>query len=344
MNPNIVEAIVERHLGSTFPAIALRITQGSRLLHEIIRGEGINRNTLFDLASLTKPLATTTTFLSLCCELAISLDSPIGAFLPDLAPQLRQITPAQLMTHTAGLPPVPDIFRLFADEAQIDRGRALRRLYTLPLCARPGTKVIYSCTGYILLTRILEHLSGGPLSQTFAQMITDPAGIDGLVFHPKIAEQCAPTGYCGWRRRMLRGEVHDENARCFAGEGGNAGLFGTLEGVDRLVRAIQDGRKGVSRPIVPMEKLRLMTSCRTGSLAPRRTLGFLAAEPDAFAGGGFSENAYGHTGFTGTSVWVDPVRALRVIALTNRVHYGREKTAEPIRVFRRELHQALLIH
>ena len=318
MNQNIVEAIVERHLGSTFPAIALRITQGSRLLHEIVRGEGINRNTLFDLASLTKPLATTTAFLSLCCELSVSIDSPIGAFLPDLAPQLRQITPAQLMTHTAGLPPVPDIFRLFQDDAHIDRDQALRRLYTLPLCARPGTQVIYSCTGYILLTRILEHLSGRSLSQTFAKRITDPAGIEGLVFNPKAPQRCAPTGYCGWRKRTLRGEVHDENARCFAGEGGNAGLFGTLEGVDSLVRAIQD--EGASRPIVPMEKLRLMTSCRTGSLCPRRTLGFLAAEPDAFAGGGFSSGSYGHTGFTGTSVWVDPVRALRVIALTNRVH------------------------
>lgn len=86
-----------------------------------------------------------------------------------------------------------------------------------------------------------------------------------------------------------------------------------------------------------------MTSCRTSSLRPRRTLGFLAAEPYAFPGGGFPENSYGHTGFTGTSVWVDPIRELRVIALTNRVHYGREKTAESIRVFRRELHQTLLI-
>ena len=341
MNQQTIEAIVERHLGSTFPAIALRITQGSRLLYQIIRGEGINRNTLFDLASLTKPLATTTAFLSLCCELAISIDSPIGAFLPDLAPQLRQITPAQLMTHTAGLPPVPDIFRLFADEAQIDRGQALRRLYNLPLDARPGTRVIYSCSGYILLARILEHLSGGSLSETFAKRITDPAGIDGLVFNPKIAEQCAPTGYCGWRRRTLRGEVHDENAHCFAGEGGNAGLFGTLDGVDGLVRLIHG--EGASRPIISSEYLRLMTSCRTGSLAPRRTLGFLAAEPDAFPGGGFSPGSYGHTGFTGTSVWVDPIRELRVIALTNRVHYGREKTAESIQAFRRELHQAVLI-
>ena len=339
---NSVERIIERHLGRTFPGVALRITQGGCILHEIIRGEGIARDTLFDLASLTKPLAAAAVFLSLCRELSISIDSPIGAFLSEPASHLRTITPAQLMTHTAGLPPVPDIFRLFRDDTHIDRDRALRHLYTLPPAARPGTRVIYSCTGYILLTRIIEHLAGDSLSRTFAKLITAPAGINGLVFNPRVPEKCAPTGYCRWRGRMLRGEVHDENARCFAGEGGNAGLFGTLEGVDTLVRSIQDGLKGVSPPIIPVEYLRLMTCCRTGTLRPRRTAGFLAEEPDAFPGGGFSSDSYGHTGFTGTSVWVDPLRDLRVIVLTNRVHYGREKTADAIRVFRGELHQALL--
>ena len=342
MNIHSVETIIDNHLGRTFPAAALRISRGPLILCEIIRGEGITPQTLFDLASLTKPLAAASTFLALCGELSVSIDSPIGAFLPDTAPHLRGITLMQLMTHTAGLPPVPDIFRLFRDEAHIDREQCLRRLLSLPLQDRPGTRVIYSCSGYIILTRILEHLAGASLSRTFARLITDPAGIEGLVFNPPVPENCAPTEYCPWRGRVMRGEVHDENAYCFAGEGGNAGLFGTLEGVDSLLRSIQDGIKGIARPIIPVEYLRLMTSCRTGSLHPRRTAGFLAEEPEAFPGGGFSESSYGHTGFTGTSIWVDPVRDLRVTALTNRVHYGREKTAESIRVFRRQLHQALL--
>ena len=146
-----------------------------------------------------------------------------------------------------------------------------------------------------------------------------------------------------WRGRWIQGEVHDENAWVMGGVSGNAGLFGTLDHVAALMEMFrQEGRLG-GIPILAPETIRLMTTAQTGGIpGDPRTFGFAAQGKDVFAGQGFSKESYGHTGFTGTSVWIDPRRGLKVVILTNRVHFGREETAEKIKKFRRDFHRLFL--
>ena len=348
----MIEKLIERSLeDQTFPGIVLIVEKDGRRVLELAEGEtgygGFSRpmeaGALFDLASLTKPLATTTTFLSLCGAESIDLGRRAGDFLPDLNREASDITLTQLMTHTSGLPPIPEIFKLFRTEKEIDRQRALSHLFSIRPEVTPGTEVIYSCTGYILLTRILEKIAGCTLAEAFDRLITGPAGIADLVFNPdgETRRRCVPTEYCAWRGRMLAGEVHDENSFCLGGEGGNAGLFGTAEAVSALAELFNSEGVLAGRQLLSPEHVRMMTS-RQIDLEPARALGFLTQSGESFAGPGFSADAFGHTGFTGTSLWMDNKRGLKVVALTNRVHPGRDLTAEKIKAFRLELHRIIL--
>ncbi len=342
MNTENIKHVIQTHLAEkTFPGIVLKISRADTPVFEWMEGEGMSRRTLFDLASLTKPLATTTAFLALSEAEAIPLSSPIGKFLPQLESHLKNIRLHQLLTHSSGLPPVPEIFRLFPGEKQVDRKKALDHLFRLPLDAEPGTEIIYSCSGYIMLTRILEKISGTSLSRVFRELITSPAGISDLMFNPPEPSICAPTEFCTWRNRRIQGEVHDENSCCFGGEGGNAGLFGTVDSVDFLLKLFREEGYLNNNRILSRESVVKMTSIQSGQLHPHRAAGFLTQSSESFAGPGFSPRSYGHTGFTGTSVWVDPEMDLRVVALTNRVYSGRDETADAIKEFRLQLHQAV---
>ncbi len=348
----MIEELIEENIhDETFPGMVLIIEKDGKKIFEkcagltsVEEGRPMSPDTLFDLASLTKPLATTPTLLALLEGESLGFDRKVSYFLGDVNDRMGDITLSQLMTHTSGLPPVPEIFRLFRSESEINEEKALARLYSLIPEKEPGTEVIYSCTGYILLTQIIRKIAGCSLKSAFRRLIIEPSGIEDLLFTPgpEDKERCAPTEYCPWRKRALKGEVHDENSWCLGGEGGNAGLFGTAE----AVTAISDMflHEGVLRgkQLLKPEHAALMRTPQNGSVRPPRAFGFLTQCDDSFAGPGFSRKAFGHTGFTGTSLWIDPDRRLKVTAFTNRVHYGRDYTAEKIKKFRFDLHQAIL--
>ncbi len=345
------EKLIEESIaGGCFPGISLVVEKDGKRITAENYGQmsyddetSVSSDTLFDLASLTKPLATTPTLLALLEAEGLDTDKTLSFFLDEINEVSGSLTLHQLMTHTSGLPPVPEIFRLFKTEADIDEQKGLRHLYSLVPDLKPGTEVIYSCTGYILLAQVLRKISGMSLAEVFHKLILEPLGITDLMFKPAGGDKlrCASTEFCSWRCRQLKGEVHDENSWCLGGEGGNAGLFGTAEAVTSIADLfIHDGVLN-GRQILKPESVRKMTSTQSGGLQPSRALGFLTQSAESFAGPGFSSASFGHTGFTGTSLWIDPVMGLKVTALTNRVNFGRDNTADKIKVFRLELHSRI---
>ncbi len=335
----------------TFPGIVIVVRKNGSELFSMAKGERqiypgkeeMTKDTVFDLASLTKGLASTVVSLSVFEKEGISPCDNVGKFIPEIATETAGITLHQLFTHTSGLPPIPEIFRLFKGEGDIDRGRALDHLYSLTPVVKPGTEVIYSCTGYILLTRILERITGRTLSDLFTELVLKPGDIDQLMFNPPAGLQpVASTEYCPWRKRWLKGEVHDENSHCFKGEGGNAGLFGSASSVMKLLGLFSNKGYLNGNKILSEKSMKLMTTCQTPEMEIKRSYGFLTQNGNTMAGTGFGPEAFGHTGFTGTSVWIDPVRKMEFVVLTNRVHLGRETNGQLIIDFRKKIHSALV--
>lgn len=340
----------------TFPGIVLLVRKEGRTILSIAEGarrlypfrEEMRRDTLFDLASMTKPLATTVVALSVMESEHISPKQSIGRFLPELTGRTREITIHQLFTHTSGLPPVPEIYRLFETEDDIDREQALGHLLSLEPEREPGEQVIYSCTGYMILTQLLQRVTGETLDHLFSTLVTGPGRLRDLLFNPLkertqgLRENIAVTEHCPWRGRWIKGEVHDENSYCLGGIGGNAGLFGTAESVMEFAGLFLSGGLLNGKRILSEGSVRMMTESQTGPLSPKRAFGFLVQDTDAFAGPCFSSRAFGHTGFTGTSLWIDPELGMEAVILTNRVHHGRFVNIEKIRSFRKRIHTALV--
>ncbi|WP_104992150.1 serine hydrolase [Deinococcus sp. NW-56] len=274
----------------------------------------------WDLASLTKPLFTAREVLRGVEAGVLDLGDPLSTHLPDLAwmqeTELRTRTLRQFLTHTAGLPAWAPIYAW--GEAGTIRARLLQEPW--PVSA-PG-EVVYSDLGYLLLGTVLERVRGRPL-RDFA---LDP----GLTFTPD-PERTAATECCPWRGRVLRGETHDENAWALGGVAGHAGLFGTLAGVlsqaESLLRGGWLSPAGQAAALSPQ--------------APGRTLAFVAAQPGWSGGSLAGAGAFGHTGFTGTGLWVDPARGLAWVLLTNRVHPSRHGPFD-IQTLRRAVGNTLL--
>ena len=354
MTRNDPEALIKRALGEkVFPGIAVSVEQRGRILFRGFYGRAavlpeerpLTAGSLFGLASLTKPLVTAPVLLSLMEKEGITPEEKVGRFIPELNGVTARLSLKDLLLHTSGLPPVPELYRLFSDGDHCVKKAALERLYQIQPEITPGTEVRYSCTGYILLGLTAQALGKKPLDQLFYQLIRDPAGLKDLMFTPPEADRrrAVTEEYDPWRGRWIQGEVHDENAWVMGGVSGNAGLFGTLDDTAALMDIFrQDGRMGGSQILAP-ETVHRMTRSQTGGIpGDPRAFGFAANGKDIFAGPGFSADSYGHTGFTGTSVWVDPQRDLTIIILTNRVHYGREETADKIKAFRRDFHRLFL--
>jgi len=239
--------------------------------------------------------------------------------------------------------PEPDLYKAFADPESIDRELATARLLNETPHEPPGTSVVYSCTGYLILGVALERIYGVRLGKLFTEVVTRPAGIDDLLFNPdsRLAARSAATEYCAWRKRWIRGDVHDENSYAMGGDGGNAGLFGTARSVMSLLSLFDFHGVVHGHRLLSEEKTRLLCTSSTDTLGVRRAIGFRMQDTDAPMGEAFSRESFGHTGFTGTSVWLDPERGLKVVLLTNRVHAGREQTREAILRFRRVIHSAV---
>ena len=300
--------------------------------------EPLTPGALFDLASLTKPLATTILALIALERGLFRLGDPALAFLPGTPALGNGATIGDLLLHTSGLPAVPSLEKHFPDSSAIDREKAIYHLKNIEPASGPGLHVDYSCTGFLLLGLILEKLGQARLAALFRREIALPLGLEGgkpaagrALFMPGQQDRtnCVPTEFCSWRLRRMRGEVHDESSFCLGGDGGNAGLFADLAGTETLFGLYIDGGGLLSESTVLEAR-----TCRTEGMEQRRGLGLLLSPPAS----GWSNSTYGHTGFVGNSAWMDPENRLSAIILSNRVYYGRTKTLAKIQAFRTDFH------
>ncbi len=350
----IDEALLDR----TFPGIACGLWIDGR--QEYVRYAGftdpdkegtagntpISGKTLFDAASLTKPLATSLLVLKACEAGVIDLNGTLGQYLPRENPRARNIPIHSLLTHTSGLPAIPSIERRFPSPLSIDREAAVSELCSIQPEKGHGEAVVYSCTGYMLLGLVLERISGMLLGDLYRTEVAEPLRLPRAAFAPGIGpsgepldiKDAAATEYCGWRKKRIRGQVHDESAYCFGGHAGNAGLFVSLEDVYRTASILLEGGVSGGKRFLGENFVRDLTTDRTPKLGERRSFGFRMKEPETFTGPLWPASSFGHTGFTGTSLAVSPRQRLIAIILTNRVYYGRNETTQKIADFRTRFH------
>lgn len=307
-------------------------------------------NTIYDLASLTKPLVTTL----LCARLIklgeLTIDSSVSHYLREFERTDRQaITIRELLTHTSGLPAWKPLYIL----AEGERDRAAGVIANLDLEYKPGTRVIYSDLGFIVLGLLLERLTGKRLAQLAREEIFERLSLEHTFFNPEVALQtgiaACETGnayerdmcrqinggdYKNWREALIWGEVHDGNAYFLGGAAGHAGLFSTAQ--ETLVLANQF-LSHQSR-LLDQETCKLFGLNMTEGLEEARSIGWqLAATKDSTAGLALPPDSFGHTGFTGVTCWIDPHRERVFILLTNRTH-GRPLPFTNINSVRREFH------
>lgn len=302
-------------------------------------GPPVTPETLFDLASLTKPLAGATLAMRLVQAGELGVETPVCRNLPWFSGGGREtVTLRQLLDHSSGLPAWRPFYEALSPLPADGRAEALRHLLgSCPLEAPPGERVCYSDIGFMVLKEVVEAVAGADVRALFNAGVRGPLGLGGLMYAPDIPaeREVAATESCPWRGKTLCGEVHDDNAWCMGGVALHAGLFGTAREVARLVGHLVGcvGGAGDGSPFHPAVVSAFLTeSCGRG-----RALGFDMPSPEGSASGRyFGAGSVGHLGFTGTSFWVDPARGEGVVLLTNRVYPSRENVA--IRSFRPEVH------
>jgi len=273
-------------------------------------------DTIFDIASLTKPLGTTLAVMSLVERGAIKLDAPLGRYLKEFRPAaFSQVTIRRILTHSAGFPGIPAAGTLTGGFP-----RAARALAAKPLDYAPATGFQYSDTGFILLAEVVRRVSGDPLDRYLQRVFFKPLHLTDTTFHPSdaVLARVAPTEWGDGV--MLHGRVHDPRARQLGGVAGHAGMFSTAADLARLCRMLLDqGRLDRVRVLRP-ETVRLMWT-RSPDADGVRTLGWdMSSGFSRTMAPFFPPASVGHTGFTGTAVWLDPPTRSYMIILTNRVH------------------------
>ncbi len=278
--------------------------------------------TIYDLASLTKVVATTAMAMILVDEGALDLDKPVVDYLPlFVGPGKEKVTVRQLLTHSSGMVAYGDLYNEISGKKAY-----LERILAMDLEYEPGTRSVYSDYGMILLGEILERVAGLPMGAFLEERVYGPLGMTDTGFLPADAlrERIAPTEDDPWRGYRVRGEVHDENAHAMGGVAPHAGLFSTATDLARFLQMILNGGVFEHQRIVSRQIVEEWTR-RAGVPDSDRATGWdtKSAEKSS-AGNYFSPNSFGHLGYTGTSMWVDPERRLFVILLTNRVHPTRE--------------------
>lgn len=336
MDFSSVDSFVSDHVGRTFPAAQVEVRVRGDAIHSqafgVLDPEAQSQNrvtaaTLFDLASLSK-LFTATTMMVLVEAGLVALDQPVCALLPEFVAS-EHISFRNLLAHNSGLPPCLPLWKMEKPEER--RSAVLHSELAYPT----GSRVVYSDVGFILLGFAIEHVTGQPLNRVVYEKVTQPLGLTSLQYGPAPKELAAPTEYSDHHRRRMCGEVHDENAWSLGGIAGHAGLFGCARDIAAF------GRMFLNRgaPLLRPETVAEMTRLQSEDGAVRRGVGFALSSPDPEAASHpLSRSSFGHLGFTGTSLWMDPDRELVVACLTNRVYYGRDN-AEAMGRFRADLHR-----
>jgi CubicO group peptidase (beta-lactamase class C family) len=315
------------------PGAAVAVARWGRVVHS--KGYGhtdwdpaaarVDASTIYDLASLTKVVATTTAAMILEEEGRLALDSAVAFYLPELAATdtaKRYITVRMLLTHRGG-------FEAYAPLHHTVRGREsyLAEIARRPLKSPPGTLAVYSDWDMVLLGLVIERITGRTLDAFAAERVFRPLGMGDTGFLPdtsnealvaRIAPTEADTGAGGLGRGVLRGVVHDGNAWALGGVSGHAGLFSSLRDLSTFAQMLLNGGTYGGTRIVKAETVARWTAPQ--DIGSTRAIGWDTPAANSSAGRFFSPRSFGHTGFTGTSMWMDPERGIFVIVLTNRVN------------------------
>jgi len=348
--PNFAKtrAVIESSIQSkAFPSATLLVWKdGKVLFHESFgrltyepSARKTDTLTLYDLASLTKPLAVTLSLMKFHSEGKIRLDDSLKTFLPQTANGGKEnLTLKDLLLHQSGLIAFRRYYDCCSTETQV-----LTRIYNDTLIRRIGDTTIYSDLNFVLLGKVVEAISGKRLDQHFAETFATPLGLKNLMFVPpdSLASRIAPTEVdTHWKFSFPRPKVHDPTAAMLAGISGNAGLFGNASDILRLLLPLLNGSTQDSLHFFTLETIRLFTT--RDPKHKLRALGWdmRTNSEKTSTGKYFSMNTFGHTGFTGTSIWIDPERNLCVIFLTNRVY--PTSTNRQILSVRRALHDAII--
>src|SRR5713101_8048230 len=348
--------VIERAVADkAFPGAAAAIGYRGRIsLHAFgnlsyaANAPAVDTHTMYDIASLTKVVATTTLVAKLAegdFPVPLDLDARVERYLPEWAsgpqPEWRhQVTVRHLLTHTSGLPAFKEYWRTSKNKQD-----TLTKIFAEPLEYEPGTKEIYSDLGIILMAEIVERLTGRTLDDLAKTYIFSPLGMKDTMFRPpkKLWPWIAPTEIDNnFRHRLVQGEVHDENAFAIVGVSGHAGLFSTAPDLAAFCQMLLDGGVYAHHRILRRATIGQFTTPQQLS-SGTRTLGWAVPTEGGSSGHYFSPHSFGHTGFTGTSIWIDPDRELFVVLLTNRVHPTREnqKIAQLRPAFHDSVMQAL---
>ena len=339
-NDPISTMLAERIAAGDFPSAVYVVAESASVVAADALGDAVRNgdrhaatlDTIYDLASLTKPLVTGLLCARALEHVELKLDDAAARYLPEFDREdKRAITVAQLLTHTSGLPAWRPLYLL----AGGDKERALRAIADEALEAPPGTQVRYSDLGFITLGFLLQRLSGITLAEVARREIFEPLKLERTFFNPekaRITEMAAcemgnmyERETCGdpqgdrypWRENLIWGEVHDGNAHFLGGAAGHAGLFSTARETLRVARQFLSGSTELLKP----ETCSQFRTNLTEGLEEARSIGWqLAATRDSTGGNRLPPDSFGHLGFTGTSCWNDPVNERTFILLTNRTH------------------------
>jgi beta-N-acetylhexosaminidase len=302
----------------------------------------VTPDTIYDAASLTKAVVTTTLVAMQIEAGRLALDLPVARYIPEWNsgpnPEWRRgVTIRHLLTHSSGLPAHKDYYLTAHSKREI-----VASICDEPLEYAPGTKTIYSDLGFILLGEILERITGRAVDQLALERIFAPLGMTDTMFKPSktLANRIAPTeDDTAFRKRLLRGEVHDENAFAMGGVAGHAGMFATAPDLAAFCQMLLNGGMYAHQRLLTRATISLFTAPQALA-ANTRTLGWMVPTADSSSGRYFSARSFGHLGFAGTSIWIDPDRQLFVILLTNRVYPTRAN--DKITAVRPALHDAVM--
>lgn len=365
----VEEAMQEALAEGVFPGAVLLVRQGDAFFY--LRAFGsrslvpqvapMREDTIFDVASLTKPLATSVAMMLLVKEGKIRLDDRVARFVPNFSVHGKaQVTLRQLLAHCSGLPAWKPYYKeVLAEERRGGRvnflGTSAAKAFVYQFIERerveaePGTRTLYSDIGFILLGAVIEQLSGMSLDRFCQERIFRPLGMRSTGFVDlgllrarrlePITEMIAPTEECPWRQKLLWGEVHDDNAYAMGGVAGHAGLFSSARDIDTLLCCLEECYYRVGG-MIPQRLIREFWTKDPTVPGSTWCLGWDTPSPQgSSAGRHFSAESVGHLGFTGCSVWIDLAERCHVVLLSNRVHPRRDN--DKIREFRPRLHDLI---
>jgi CubicO group peptidase (beta-lactamase class C family) len=320
-----VASVLDRALAdSAFPGAFAVVGTHDRIL--VQRGVGHldwapgptpDEHTLWDMASLTKVVGTTSGIMQLVEAGRIDLDAPLQRYLPAWTGRNKErVTVRHLLTHTSGLP----AFKAY-DQITTDPDSLAKLMFSTPLDTLPGARMVYSDIGAYMLGRLVEQLTGRSLDLYLHDQVFEPLGMHETMFRPPIAlrPRIAPTEIDPKRGGLVRGMVHDERAYYLGGVSAHAGLFSSGHDVARFVRMYLNGGTLDGRRVLGPQVIATFTTRQVAD----RALGWQKPDGANSAGHRMPESAFGHTGFTGTSIWVDPDHDVFIVLLSNRVNPTR---------------------